>query len=97
MDALTSYFTDKKKEDEVQVIPNCWFMDGFVAVFFFPQFRTSILLCSKAHLSLKGLVSSMLCLQRMTESQENQLTLLFLGVGFCVSLKLESGYKSWPS
>jgi hypothetical protein len=35
MDALTSYFTDKKKEDEVQVIPNCWFMDGFVALFFF--------------------------------------------------------------
>jgi hypothetical protein len=73
MDALTSYFTDKKKEDEVQVIPNCWFMDGFVAVFvFLPQFRTSILLFSKAHLSLKGLVSSMLCLQRMTEGQENQ-------------------------
>jgi hypothetical protein len=35
MDALTSYFTDKKKEDEVQVIPDYWFMDRFVAVFFF--------------------------------------------------------------
>jgi len=69
MDALTSYFTDKKKEDEVQVIPNCWFMDGFVAVFFFhPSLEHQSFFFQK-HISL-WTVWFLLCY--VTEGQENQ-------------------------
>jgi len=68
------------------------------SVFLKPQFRTSILFFHQKHISLWR-VWFLLCYvyKGWQKVRKNSRHFFFLGVGFYVSLKLESGYKSWPS
>jgi hypothetical protein len=73
-------------------------MDGFVAVFFFyPSLEHQSFFFQK-HISLWR-VWFLLCYvyKGWQKVRKTSRRFFFLGVGFCVSLKLESGYKSWPS